>query len=149
MHRIARLEPDDPAPAQADELCAQIRRCEPKGPEIVMRGQLQTFHASTQVPAMSLVHKIIDTGMYCAGASQNSLRFRLAIGLPDILHKQYPEHHALGIPQRNFGAPRFERFRKRLRHIERNRDRPNQAVGQSHLMADALVIIAIHEAAQR
>ena len=149
MHRVTRLEPDDPAPAQADELRAQIRRCEPKGPEIVMGGQLQTFHASTHVPAMSPVQKIIDTGMHCAGASQNSLRFGLAIRLPDILHIQYREHHTLGIPQRDLAAPRFERFRKRLRHIKRNRDRPNEAVAQFHLMADALVSVAIHETAQR
>src|SRR5213078_5396807 len=86
MHRVARLEPDDPAPAQADELRAQIRRCKPKSPEIVMRGQLQTFHASTHVPAMSPVQKIIDTGMECTVGSKHSLRFGLAVRLPYILH---------------------------------------------------------------
>ena len=63
MHRIARLEPNDPAPTQADELRAQVRRCKPKSPEIVMGGQLQTFHTSTHVPAISPAQKIIDTGM--------------------------------------------------------------------------------------
>src|SRR5438046_3103693 len=84
MHWIARLEADDPTPSQAGELRAQIRRRQPKSPEIVMGGQLQTFHASTHVPAVSLVQKIIDTGMHCTGTSQNRLRFRLAIRLPDV-----------------------------------------------------------------
>src|SRR5438034_7348805 len=76
MHRVARLEPDDPAPTQPYELRAQIGRCEPKSPEIVMGGQLQTFHASTHVPAMSPVQKIIDPGMRCADASRSRVAYR-------------------------------------------------------------------------
>src|SRR6476660_9917201 len=108
MHRIACLEPDDLAPPLTDELPAQVRWCKPKAPEIVMRGQLQTFHASTHVPAMSLVQKIIHTGMHCAGGSENSLCFGLAIRFPDILHVQNRKHDALGIPQRYLAAPGFE-----------------------------------------
>src|SRR5215470_19478021 len=78
VHRVACLESDDPAPAQADELRAQVRRCKPKSPKIVMRRQLQTFYASAYVPAMSLIQEIVDTGMYFTGGSENSFRFGLA-----------------------------------------------------------------------
>src|SRR5262245_55542833 len=97
MHRIARLESDDPAPAQADELRAQVRRCKPKSAKIVMGGKLQTFYTSTHVPAMSPVQKIIDTGMQCTSGYKNSLRFSFAVWLPYILHIQYCKHHTLGV----------------------------------------------------
>src|SRR5215468_8983724 len=77
MHRVARLEPDDPAPSQTDELRAQVRWCKPKGAEIVMGGKLRPFYASTHIPVMSPVQKIIDTGMQCTVGCKNSLRFGL------------------------------------------------------------------------
>src|SRR5215470_2577770 len=86
MHRVACLEPDDPTPPEPDELLAQIRWCEPKSPEIVMRRQLQTFYTSSHVPAMSPVQMIVDTGMYFTGGPENSLRFGLAVRLPYIIH---------------------------------------------------------------
>src|SRR5262249_31257513 len=86
MHRIPCLEADDPAPAETNELRAQIRRCKPKSPEILMRRHLKAFYAPPHVPAMSLVQKIIDTRMQFTGGSKNSLRFGFAIGLPYILH---------------------------------------------------------------
>ena len=82
----ARLETDDLTPPQTDEFRAQVRWCKPKSPEIVMGRQLQAFHASTHVPAVSLIQKIIDTRMHGAGGRKNSLRFRFAVRLPNILH---------------------------------------------------------------
>jgi hypothetical protein len=38
MHRVARLEPDDPAPADTREFGAQICRHESKCAKIIMRG---------------------------------------------------------------------------------------------------------------
>ena len=73
-----------------------------------MGGQLQTLYASTHVPAMALVQKIIDTGMHRARSSQNSLCFGFAVRFLDILHVQNRKHDALGIPQGYLAAPRFE-----------------------------------------
>ena len=148
MHWVARLESYDSAPTETRELGAQICRCDPKRPKIVMGGQLQSFYATAHVPVVRSVEKIIHSGMHRARRAQNSLRFSLAIRLPDIFDMQHGQHYALGITQRDLGAPRLERFRKCLRHIERNRHRPNQTVAQSHLVADALVIVAIHKTAQ-
>src|SRR5207248_11177667 len=75
MHRIARLESDDPAPAQPDELRAQLRCCKQKRAEIVMAQQLQTFYASTHVPAISSAQQIIDNGMTGTGGCEHSLCF--------------------------------------------------------------------------
>jgi len=77
------------------------------------------------------------------------LRFGLAIRLPDIFDMQHRQHYAFGITQRDLGAPRLERFRKCFRHIERDRDGPNQAAAQFHFMTHALILAAVHEAAQR
>src|SRR5262245_14396968 len=77
MHRVACLEPDDPTPSESDELRSQIRWCKPKSPEIIMSGQLQTFNASTDVPAMSPIQEIIDTRMYFTRGSENSFRLGL------------------------------------------------------------------------
>src|SRR5438477_11897478 len=114
-----------------------------------MGGRLQSFHAPAHVAAMSSVEEIIDTRMDYARGPQNSLRFGLAIGLPDILHIQHRHHYAFGITQRNFAASGLERFRKRLRHIQRDRDWPERAVAQFHLVAHAPGTLPIPDATER
>src|SRR5262249_16382667 len=142
-------EPDDPAPAQAGELRAQIRRCKPKRPEIVMGGQLQTFYAPPHVPEGPSVEKIIDSGVYRACRSANSLRFGFKMRLPDIFDIQHRQHYALEITQRDLAASRLEPLRKSVRHVEGDGNRPEHAVPQSHFMTHTFILFPVHAAAQR
>src|SRR5438046_946078 len=110
MHWVARLESYDSAPTETRELGAQICRCDPKRPKIVMGGQLQSFYATAHVPVVRSVEKIIHSGMHRARRAQNSLSFSLAIWLLDIFDMQQGHHYRLGITQLDLSAQRRQQF---------------------------------------
>src|SRR5262249_57268809 len=101
---------------------------------IVMGGQLQSVYGAAKVPLVPSVEKIIDSGVYRACRSENSLRLGFKIRLPDIFDIQHRQQYAFGITQRDLAASRLERLRKSVRHIEGDRNRPEHAVPQSHFM---------------
>src|SRR5208282_5673476 len=73
----------------------------------------------------------------------------LAVRLPDIFHAEHGEHHAFGIAQGNLAAARGQFLGEFLGHVERDRHRPQRAVPEPHVVADALVIGTVHESAER
>src|ERR1035441_7846483 len=83
------------------------------------------------------------------GPEENRLDFGLAVRLPDIFHAEHGEHHAFGIAQGNLAATRRQFLGEFLSHVERDRYRPQRAVPEPHVVADALVIGTVHESAQR
>ena len=114
-----------------------------------MRRHLNAFHAPAHVPRMSFVEQVIHAGMNLAGGLKNRMGFVLLVWLPNFIHVQDGEHHAFSVAQRNFGATGFESFRKLFCDVERDRHRPNHAAGEPHVLTDALVLGAGHEATQR
>ena len=84
-----------------------------------------------------------------AGAGENRLGFGFAIRLPDLFHVQHCQHHAFGIAQRNFAGSRRQLLGKFLGHVQSDRHGPKRSIGQAHVVANAFVIGAGHEAAQR
>ena|SRR5438477_9526434 len=85
MHRVAGLESDDPAPAQARKFSAEFSRSQPQRAKVIVRRHLQALDAAADVPGVGLVHCVIRTGMGLAGAVEDRLRLGLAVGLPDFL----------------------------------------------------------------
>ncbi len=92
---------------------------------------------------------VIRAGMGFAGAVEDRLGLGLPIGLPDVFDVQHGQHHALGIAQGDLAAARLQRLGEIFGHIERDRHGPEHAAGQPHVAADAFVVGAIHESAQR
>ena len=54
-----------------------------------------------------------------------------------------------GIAQRNFARAERQLFGELFGHVERDRHRPEGAIGEAHVGADAFIILAVHETAQR
>ncbi len=113
-----------------------------------MSGRLQSFQCATHVPGVRLVDGVVCAGMRLACRPENALGFGLPIRLPDIFDVQHCQHHAFAIAQSDLAAG-LQFFGKLFSHIERDRHRPDHATLQAHVVTDALVIRAIHEAAQR
>ena len=87
--------------------------------------------------------------MSAARGIENGLGFGGAIGLPDVTDIEDSEHHAFGIAQRNFARAGRQLFGELFGHVERDRHRPEGAIGEAHVGADAFIILAVHETAQR
>ena len=149
MHGIAGLEGDDAAPAQARELGPKFRRSQSQRPEIIVCRSLCAFDAAAHVPGIGLVHRVIRAGMGLAGAVEHRIGFRLAVGLPYVLDVQDGQHDAFGIAQRDLAAARFEGFGEVFADVQRDGHGPEQSAGQLHVMTDAFVVGAIHEATKR
>ena len=76
------------------------------------------------------------------------LGFGLAIGLPDVFDFDHGEHHAFGIAEGDLVAL-LELVGEFLGDVERDRHRPERAVGEPHLVADRFVVGLAHEAGER
>ena len=127
MHGIARLEGNDPAPAQARELRTQLRRGQAQGTEIVVGRTLQALEGPPHIPGIRLVDSIVGAGMRLAGGAEHALGFGGTIGLPYVLDVQNREHHALAVAQRNLAAAGRQRLGKLFGDVERDRHRPQNA----------------------
>ncbi len=149
VHRIARLERNHAAPAFAGKFGAKFGGSQTQSAEIIMRRNLHAFDFSADVPRIRLIDGVIGAGMRRAGAGKNRFSFGFAIGLPDVLHVQHGEHHAFGIAQRDLAAARRELLGEFFGDVERDGHGPENAAGQAHVVADAFVIGARHETAQR
>ena len=148
VHRVARLEGDDAAPALAGELGAQLGGSEAEGLEVVMARELQAFETAADVPRVALVHQVGDAGMRVARAVEDGFSFGLAIGLPDVLDMQDGDHDAFAVAQGDLAAAGLEGFGKGFGNVERDRHRPEEAAGQFHVAANAFVIGFVHEAGE-
>ena len=112
-----------------------------------MRRRLETFDAAAHIPWVFLVQQIVHPGVNRAGGIKNRLRFGLTVRLPHLFHVQHREHYSLCIPQRDLTAPWFQCFSERFGNIERDRDWPEDAARQPHIVTNPFVICHRHEAA--
>jgi len=149
VHGISRLKRDHLGPAFAGKLGANFCGSEADGAEIVVRRNLQGFDFAADIPGIRLVHDVIGAGMGGAGAGENRLCFGFAIGLPYIFHMHHGEHHAFGITERDLARARSELLGEVFRHVQGDGHGPKNSAGQSHVFANAVVVGARHEAAER
>ena len=75
--------------------------------------------------------------------------FRFAIGLPHVFDVEHGEHDAFGIAEGDLVLPGLELLGELLGDVERDRHRPERAVVELHVAADALVVGLVHEAGER
>src|SRR5712671_3016907 len=114
-----------------------------------MRRVLHALYAAAGVPWIRLVYGVVGAGMCGAGAAEYCLGFGFSIRLPNVLDVKHGQHHAFGIAQCNLATSRGKLLGKLISYVKRDRDRPQKATCQSHVVADAFVIGTRHKAAQR
>src|SRR5579864_4089257 len=147
MHRIAGLKRYDAPPSALGEFRSQLRRSWAQRFEIIVYRQLNAFQLPAHVPRIRLLQQILDARMTETRRSKHGLCFRVKVRLPDFLHMQRREHHALCIPKGHL-LTRSERLRELLRHIQHHGNRPKLTIRQSHARASALVVREREESAQ-
>ncbi len=149
VHRIAGLEGDDARPSQTAEFSAQFGGRKTQGAKIIMRGWLDSLDGAAHIPRVRLVDGVVGAGMSSAGRIKNLLGFFGAIRLPDIANVKHGNHNAFAIAKRDFARAGCQLLGEFFGHVERDGHGPERAVGEPHVLADAFIIFAVHEAAQR
>jgi len=149
VHRVARLESDDAAPALVGEIGTKLGRGEAQRFKIVMARELEAFEPAANIPRVAAVHQVGNARVGDAGAVEDGFAFRLAIGLPDVLDMEDGDHDAFGIAQGDLAAAGLKCFGESLRDVEGDGHRPKHAAGERHVAADALVVGLVHEAGKR
>src|SRR5258708_1332444 len=112
-----------------------------------MRRLLHALYAATDVPWVRLVYGIVGAGMRGASGAEYRFGLGLSIRLPNVLDVKHGQHHAFGIAQCNLAASRGKFLGKLISDVKRDRDWPQNATCQSHVVADAFVIGTRHKAA--
>ena len=148
VHRVARLERNDARPPQLGELGPQLRRGVAQEPVVVVRDGLHAGQRAADVVRLRPLEQVRHARMLRVRRAEDGLGLGLPIGPPDILDLQRRQHDAFGVAQRQAGAG-CERRGQRLGDVQRDRHRPQRAVGETHLRAHALVVAARHEAGER
>ncbi len=116
--------------------------------EIVMHGQLHALDAAADAGCMGALLQVAHTGMVRRGGAVYLGRLAAAVRLPLVGHRQHRQHETLAVTQGNAAAG-LDLLRQAVRHIQRDRDGPQRAVGQAQRVDHRLVLRLTHEAAQR
>ena len=114
-----------------------------------MRWGLQSLDLAADVPGIGLIQQIVDAWMDVTGGAENRFSFVFFVWLPDFVHVQHGEHDPLGVAKRNLAAAGHYGLGERFGYVQGDRHGPDQSVCQLHVVANALVILARHETAQR
>ena len=148
VHGIAGLEGHDLVPALLREERTQLgRRVMELRIEELPR-HLQTVYASTYIMSGWAGEQAGHEGMRFVTVTKESLGHGTCITLPDLAHFHHREHSAFDIPQAQVTSF-LGRPGGLLVDFEIDRHGPKAAVGQAHLVKDALRVRAIQEAGQR
>ena len=148
VHGVAGLERDDLAPAPLGEAGPHLGGGHPQGAEVVVERQLDALEPAAHVERLGLVEQEVDAGVLGVRGPEDLLGLGLAVGLPDVLDVEDGQHDALGIAQGEL-APGSSVGGELLVDVEHDRHRPQRAVGEAHVLADALVVGLGEEPGQR
>src|SRR5260370_35816338 len=112
-----------------------------------MRRLLHALYAAAGGPWIALVYGRVGARMRGPGAAEYCLGLGLSIRLPNVLDVKHGQHHAFGIAQCHLATSRGKLLGKLISDVKRDRDWPQNATCQSHVVADAFVVGARHKAA--
>ena len=145
---VARLERHDLPPAQLAEIGPQlVGRVAPRA-EVVMRGRLEPGDAAAQIDRPGDVVQVVHRRMGQIVGAVDRLGLARLVGGPLVGHRQDRQDHAFRVAQRDVLAV-LDAARERLRHVQRDRHRPERAVRQAHPLDHAVVVLAPQEPRQR
>ncbi len=148
VHRVAGLEGHHLPPAEPLEARPHLARRVTQADEVVVRRQLQALEAAADGDVVGALVEMRDPGMGAVEGAVDRLGLGLAVDRPDVLDGQRRQHDALGVAQRQpvAGGQSFGRL---LGDVEGDRDGPQLAAGEPHLVAGRLEVGAAHEARER
>jgi hypothetical protein len=92
--------------------------------------------------------QMADARVLAIGRAEDLLCFERAVCLPAIFHVEDREDDAFRVTQGDLPGI-ADRIGKLLVDIERDRHRPQIAVGEAQVVANRLVVAARHESIQR
>jgi hypothetical protein len=78
-------------------------------------------------------------GVLLVVRSEDGARFGESVGTPDVAHRKHRERHALGVAEHDALAGQ-EALRRLVVDVERDRDRPQRAVGETHPRQHRIVV---------
>ena len=141
VDRVARLEPDDAAPAALGELGSRLGRVLRQLGERRL-GPLEHRDASREVERLLLVQPR-DTGMRIVGRAECLLRLPLSVVLVRLADVEHGDELAALVGERDTVA------RRRRLDGQADGQRPRQAVREPHRVEHGLVVLVAHEALER
>ncbi len=148
VHRVARLETDDAAPATPQEPGSQLLRRHTQSCEVVVAGQLDRLQFPAHVVRAHPVEEVANAAMLAIGRAVDLACLALLVGLPHVADVQHSEHHPLGVTEGELRSG-IERACGVGIDGQGDGDRPQGLIGQPHVGDHRVVLLLRHEAAQR
>ena len=148
VHRVARLERDDAAPAELLESLTKLARSISQVLEIVMARRFDTAELAAEVDLVRAPHQIAHARVELVGRAENGLRLGRLVGAVDARHVHRRDQHAFGVAERDRVAF-LDLVRKRRRHVERDRHRPNDSGREARLCEHGAIVLFAEEAFER
>ncbi len=148
VHRVARLERDHFAPAELLEAGTHLRRALAQVLEIVMGRRLDAGQLAADVHGTRHIIEKMHRRVLLIGGAEHTLRFGRLVRRPDVADLEGGENDAFEITQGHLVA-RLEFGRKLVRHIQRDRHRPQHAAGEAHAADHRVVVILVEKTLER
>lgn len=148
VHHRARVEGDDPPPAELAEHVAEPLPVVPEGLELVMRRELDALQGTREVVRPDPLEEIADSGVGGGGGAIDPFGLPLLVRLPDRGHRQDRGHEPFAVTQGQLGAG-LGLLGQRAIDVQGDRDRPDRAVEQTGVIDHRLSGGPVHEAVER
>ena len=142
------LEGHDLAPAQLAEQRAQFVRRVAAGLEVIMHRLLDAGDRATQIDLACRVVQVVHRRMGQIVGPKDLGRLIRLVGAPLVADRQDRQDHAFLIAQGDV-LTGGDLFGKGFVHVQRDRHRPQRAIGQAHVLHHAVIIRLPHEPLQR
>ena len=148
VQRVAGLEGDDPPPAELAEVGAQLVRGVAAAAEVVVHRLLDAGDRPAEIDRPRPVDEEVDRRMRGVLGAEDAARLRQPVGGPEVGDRHDRQDDALLVAERDV-LPGLDLLGEGLAHVERDRHRPERAVGEAHLLDDAVVVGLGEKALQR
>ena len=112
-----------------------------------MAGKVHSLHRPADVDGMGLIEEKRHARMVAAAGPIDLPGLRFAVRPVEVFDVENREQGSLGVPKAEHGA-RGQILRRLLGHVKHDRYRPERTVGQTHVLADGLIVQPIHEPGQ-
>ena len=147
VHGLAGLEGHHAAPAHLLEQGAHFLGGIPEALEIIVVRQLDTLDAATDIDGVHTFVQVAHAGVLLGGGVVDLFRFAAFVRPVDVFHGEHRGHEAFSVTKSDFRTF-FQLFSEIFRNIEHDRNRPDGAVSQPHVVHDRVVIGLVHESGQ-
>ena len=149
MHRVAGLERDHPRPAPLLELAAQVLRLVAQLAEVVLGRPREALEPAAEIDRLRPVEQVVDARMAVVGGAEHRLPPRApgrARRCPATVISAIRKPSGSRSPT---VAPGCSVLGELPADVERDRDRPQRAVGEPHARAHRLVVRLPEKALER